>query len=271
MTYQGLDDAVRARAFFIRFLTEARSWKLTPIKADLLALTRTEISRLEKALCWLSLTVSQRDAKIYLDGEFVGKSPLPAAVPLTQGRHNLIVIKPGFARHAARITLSTAGMTVAESVTLYTEAELIRRTAVFQDTEARRIEVLRRLEETRRKMRREAQQRREAYGKYANVLLVSGAVMAAATITFGILTLHYDSHVENAAPDTPWTQLAGDQDKADFFRTSTIAAVSATVLCIGASTWLTQLAIPPRASQSRVTVTPLASPSTFGLQLGFSF
>jgi len=142
---------------------------------------------------------------------------------------------------------------------------------VFRDTEARRIEALRRYDETRRKMILEAEQRRTAYSKYARVTLISGAVLAAATITFGILTLHYDNQVESAPLDTPWKKLAADQDKADFFRTTTVAALGATVLCIGASTWLTQLAIPPRVAKSRVSITPLAAPATFGFQLGFKF
>jgi len=271
MTCLGLDDALRARAYFMRFLTESDTWRLTAIKPDLLAATRIEIARLEKSLIRLSLTVAQAEAKVYIDGEFVGKTPLTAPIYLTQGEHQVIVIKAGFARHAARLQLTGAGRTIPQDVTLFTEAEQVRRTQLFRDSEARRLHTQRRLFETRRKMQLDAEARRAAYAKWANITLISGAVLATATLTFGLITQHYDDRIEGAPADTPWKELAGDQEKADFFRTTTIAALGATLLSLGVSTWFTQLAIPPARERTRVSLTPLAAPSTFGLALSFDF
>ncbi|PKN21352.1 MAG: hypothetical protein CVU65_17035 [Deltaproteobacteria bacterium HGW-Deltaproteobacteria-22] len=271
MTHLGLEDTVRARAFFLRFLSESATWKLTAIKPDLLAATRTEIARLEKVLPRLKLSVSHAEAKVYLDGEFVGQTPMADPIYLTQGPHQLIVIKAGFARHAARINLTGAGRTTLLTVTLYTEIEHIRRTKVFRETEASRVEAQRRYLETRRRMAIDAQRRRATYAKWANITLISGAVLATASLTFGILMMHYDDNVEGAPPDTPWTQISADQEKADFFRTTTIAALGATLLSLGVSTWFTQLAIPPRSALRNVSVMPLASPSTVGFTVSFGF
>jgi hypothetical protein len=271
MTHLGLEDAVRARAYFLRFLSESETWRLTAIKPDLLAATRVEIARLEKTLPRLELSVSQAEAKIYIDGEFVGRTPLAGPIYLTQGPHQLIIIKAGFARHAARIHLTGAGRTTPMSVTLYTEVEHIRRTKVFRETEARRIEAQRRYLETRQRMALDAERRRATYAKWANITLITGAVLASVSLTCGIITMHYDDNVENAVPDTPWTDISADQEKADFFRTTTIAALGATLLSLGVSTWFTQLAIPPRSALRRVSVVPMASPSTVGLTFGFGF
>jgi len=276
LTHLGLDDTVRARAAFLRFLAEARAWTLTPIKEDLLAATRAQIARLEQALVRLQVTVSQSGAKIYVDGEFVGTSPLAGPVHLAPGPHQLIVIKAGFARHATRLALNAPGTVTEERVTLLTEADHIRRTALFRDTEALRIATERRLAETRRRMHQEAERRRRTYARYGHASLVAGGVLAAVTLTTGLLTLHYDDRVENAPVDTPWKKLAADQEKADFFRTSTIAALGMTILSLGVSTWLTQLAIPPPGERRRQAghgpiLTPLVSDTALGLSFGWTF
>lgn len=276
LTHLGLEDAVRARAAFLRFLAEAGSWTLTPIKEDLLAATRAQVERLERVLVKLRVTVSETGAKIYVDGEFVGASPLSAPMTLAPGPHQLIVIKAGFARHTALLTLNTPGKTTETNVSLVTEAEHIRQTRVFRETEARRLETERRLAETRRRVRQEDERRRATYARYARVTLIAGAALAVVGLGAGGLTWHYDAKVENAPPDTSWKHIAGDQEKADFFRTTTIAALCMTVLSLGVSTWLTQLAIPARGARGEPalpspSVTPLVSDTTVGLSFGWSF
>jgi hypothetical protein len=276
LTHLGLDDAVRARAAFLRFLAEAGSWTLTPIKEDLLAATRAQIERLERVLVKLRVNVSEAGAKVYVDGEFVGSSPLTVPLTLAPGPHQLIVIKAGFARHAERLTLDAPGKLTEVKVSLVTEAEHIRRTRIFQETEASRLETERKLAETRRRVRLEDERRRATYARYARVTLIAGAALAAVGLGAGALTWHYDAEVEDAPPDTSWKRIAGDQEKADFFRTTTIAALGMTVLSLGVSTWLTQLAIPPRGTRGETagtgpTVTPMVSDTAVGLSFGWTF
>lgn len=44
----------------------------------------------------LSIDVNEPDASVFLDGELVGKSPLPSAIQVDMGPHAVRVVKPGY-------------------------------------------------------------------------------------------------------------------------------------------------------------------------------
>ncbi len=268
-THQGLVDLVHARRHYLRFIDEAGRWRLTPVKQEFLDAARAELERIDRQLCWLRLQVSQDDAKVYVDGEFVGKSPIQEPLPLRPGPHSVVVIKPGFVRRDLDVVLTEPGKETQHTVTLLTEAESIRQSQLFREAEMRRLETQRRLEETRRRMEREDRRRRQAYAAWSRGLLLGGAAAGVLTAGFGVLSWHYQQRVDDAAPDTPWKSVADDQERARFLRISAYVGLSLTITAVGISTWLTQLSAAP--ARKTWTAAPWLTPESAGLALGWTF
>lgn len=268
-TYQGIGDIVRARREYLNFLDESGRWRLTPVKQDLVEQAKREINRLENALCWLKLHVSQQDAQVYIDGEFAGKTPIQSAIPLKFGNHVLSVIKSGFVRQDIELRLEKPGTIEEREVVLLTQAETVRQSELFRAAEKERMETQRRLEEARRRIKRQEKKRQEMYAFWGRGLLVGAAVSGAWTVASLLLYRHYNQKVEDAPPDTPWKDIADERDKAEFFRVSTYVGLGLTITGVGISTLLTQLRMTQR--KRAVSVVPWFSPEAAGVSVTFGF
>ena len=268
-THRGLLDLVRARRLYLDFIDETARWTLTPVKEELLRQAREEITRIEGQLCWVRLRVSQNDAKIYIDGEFAGKSPISSAIPLKPGPHAVVVIKPGFVRQDVDLVLQDAGKVVEHTIALLTEAESIRQSKLFREAEKQRLEVQRRLEETRHRILREEKKRRQTYAAWARGLLLGAAAAGVLTTGAALLSWHYQKQVDGASPDTSWKAVADDRERSNFFRVAGYVGLGITITAVGVSTWLTHLSFAP--AEKKWALSPWAAPGAAGFALSWTF
>lgn len=268
-THEGLLNLVYARRLYLDFIDEAARWTLTPIKNNLLQQARQTIAHIERQLCWVRLQVSQNDAKIYIDGEFVGKSPIRSAIPVKSGPHTIVVIKPGFVRQDINVVLTQTGKEVEQTITLLTEAEAIRQSQVFRETEKQRLETQRRLEETRRRVIQEERRRRQLYATWARGLLLGALATGVMTAGSAVLSWHYQKQVDQAPPDTSWKSVSDDHDRAHIFRVTSYIGLGITMVAGGISTWLTQVSVTP--IKKSWAVTPWVSVDSVGMAMSWTF
>lgn len=268
-THEGLLNLVHARRLYLDFIDEATRWTLTPIKDNLLQQARQTIPHIERQLCWVRLQVSQNDAKIYIDGEFFGKSPIASAIPLKSGPHTIVVIKPGFVRQDINVVLTQTGKEVEQTITLLTETEAIRQSHVFRETEKQQLETQRKLEETRRRIIQEETRRRQLYAAWARGLLLGALVTGVLTSGSAVLSWHYQKQVDQAPPDTSWKSVSDDHDRAHIFRVTSYIGLGITMVVGGISTWFTQVSVTP--IKKSLAVTPWVTKDSAGIAMNWTF
>jgi hypothetical protein len=206
VTYEKLGNVLLARQHHERFLGAVKTWDLTPIKAAFIAAAQKKVTELLAQLVSLKLDCSHPDAQVFLNGEPIGRTPLPGPILLQPGTSLVVVLKKGFAQKQLLVTERTAGAAIQRSVKLLSEAE-----------EMRQAETIRRMQAELRE-KREADARRQATRQRSFRLSgysLAGAgigVLVVAGVLSGLATADANA-VRNVSPGTTWESLKGTYDR----------------------------------------------------------
>jgi len=113
LAYLGLERNPEALESFEAFLREFQD----PPPVQRLKATE-QIEQLKQKVMQLSVTCNVEGAKVVIDGRLRGLTPLPRAIPLDPGAHQLLVEKEGSHDPALRSVFGAAGQTIQTTIDL---------------------------------------------------------------------------------------------------------------------------------------------------------
>jgi hypothetical protein len=149
--YLKLGSFLKAKAHLEGFLAESQAWTLTPVRPALVTQARALLADLLPRLVALRIHVNVVGADLFLNGEPLGKSPLPGDAWLMPGASTLVALHPGRLKLELVIDAPRPGVRIERRIELLTPEEGIRRNRLFQEAERRKLEAeQRRLEAERR-------------------------------------------------------------------------------------------------------------------------
>ncbi|MGM0597371.1 MAG: hypothetical protein ACQES9_10065 [Myxococcota bacterium] len=218
---------VEAHKKFGDFLHQAKKWKVTTIKKDLLKDAKKQFEKLEKNLASLKLETNVKGAEIAVNGIILRddsnkaiKTPLKKKIWLKPGYNRIVITKKGFVPHSIIIKKAEKGKVYSRKAKLLTPKELIIKSKLFKQAqlERRKIEKMKKATELKLQKERRAnyrkikkRQKRFRLGGYSAMAL-SGALLAGGVV-LEIFSYRHHQKVESAAPGTQWAQLENDYEK----------------------------------------------------------